>query len=1002
MEVRLSAYDIPFKTRGADVALDVSFDPQLKQVKAIATGTLQDGEVVHQKQFCETVPQAYEISVYAYGINGTPGKDGIDGAPGQDGYNGRNATECNDATRGGDGEPGGAGTPGTSGGPGGDGGDIIVNVDIENTDVLALLRVHNEGGSGGAPGRHGVGGPGGRGGRGGRGYSWTTTRQVPKIGGQPGETETVHDTHTRYPARNGRDGKAGHTPTIPLYAGAKGEDGTLRVNVSTDTSVKSYSGVYHLTLRRFRISSSTENGIYEPGDTLEISNIELRNDGHMPTPHGKKVRIAIETSNIMATNTQEILLIEPIPPGGSMQIPGRLVFTLKEYAGKVSAPLREDYPLLFKAEAVRLQRELRDFDRVRSCLRVSHPIEISQISAPKALLSGEFSSVTFEIRNYSLKEIGSAASERALQRAITLACNLEAPPSVGGRVVFCDARGKTIPEPLIVFGLSKIDPKGSVTATCHVKIEGVREDHTVHSVKSTLTIDKIGKPGDPKCVHSPTVLIKEGISYTPKAEDDFLLVTHKNTTKEQIVAWRELANDLGLSFAIWDTSIHEHLRLEESQTGEVSSSLLTTWRDKLIVVLNTWDYSGESEPAPLNLISQADLHKALSHNNIRLCVVGDSIGLAGRPSLMEEIPVIAKCFHDGISQFKRALRHTPPPVNISHVIDVSRTHFYPFSTGGKEHLQAEVYRVREYLWSRFPGQSFRVKSEYNPSPGRSFLFDKIRTEGLGRIEVQREETPAAGIVFEAQVDRQLAESSCFVHSIPNKVALLASLPAQKLATLVAKALSSGKASPAAAEPFIHAALLRIATEAGFTLPYYERPTYMGLPTLEFLKRDLLSQTDDTTHPVLDTYVSLMSRLSHLYKQEIPWTQRLFPFGDNHAIARDFSRNLTEIQRHVGDLLTNKERSQHRQLMKAAELQLGKTYGDKNKGRLADALKSNDTGTTSAIVTHNPYLGRPSSAQSSFNEHYKRIEADVSAKILKRSVMVKKLIPMASPSSNTAP
>jgi hypothetical protein len=762
--------------------------------------------------------------------------------------------------------------------------------------------------------------------------------------------------------------------------------GTLLIKVHDSGVVAHYSSVYDIKLSSFKSSSVTKNGIYEPGDTIEISDIEIRNDGGMPTPRGAKIRVSIVTNDAMATNTQELYLIDAIHPGCTLRLPGTMQFTLKEYTGDGKVPLVDKKVLDLRADTVRVRHRFHRFTKPEE-ITLTHPIEIERVRYGRSLLPREFTQMTFEVKNSSLKEIGPAAAERALRRAIELTCSTLVTPDSSSSVVFCDHTGKELSTPKLTFSISKINPKRNVAVSCHVKIKEAKEDHTAHYVESQLYLQKIAAL-DKKVVHAPTLQLKEGISYRPKDSDDFLLVTNLSTSAEELTAWKSLARELGLSFSIWDPSVYQHMRLSDTSPGGAAQSLLSSWRDKVIVVLNQGNSLGDILSNPTGIISQTDLDDALRQHNIRLYTIGESIVADGRPSLLREVAIRGKSYFNSISSFIASLDTHPPDSETPAVVEVSRVFTKQFGAAAQNYFESQVDAIRRQLKRRYPRETFLIIPEFDPHTLTKRFFGGILTESLGRIEIQLEEAPSNSSIIGISAADEKTHKARFVQSKANKVGLLSSLHSRQLLELTLETLTGAGKSPSTVEFILNAVALRIAAEAGLHLSKSDKHTDDDLPLLSALKHGILNRVSDASPPIIIACASLLCRLAYLRDQEVPWLQRVLPLGATHDLVRRFNGHLGEIDRHVRKHLTEPGLALYLKTRHATTSSLKSQFRGGDRGRLLEGLVSHNPTAGITVSDHNPYNVQGEVSDAEFEKRAADLSSQVEDSMVERKKLVK--------------
>lgn len=971
-----SSYSSSPYIHGADVTLNLSFSESSREVVGRYTAHLKGGGCVEAQTLSEGALAINEIAITTDGGRGKDGKNGVDGASGRNGRDGDNATQYSNGTNGEDGGPGCDGTPGTSGEPGGDGGDVLVNIHETDTDLLMLLRVSNNGGLGGAAGRHGHGGAGGRGGRGGSAHSWS-------------ELNTYNNqTEYRYrPGGNdGRRGRDGYTPSTRLYPGRHGSDGRLTIKVADEFGSVPYSGVYSLRLAGFQSEALSRNGIYEPGDTVEVRNIQIHNAGQMPTPRGKRIAISIAHNDWISTNQLSLHLIDPIYPGQTVTISGRMLFTLREYYGDGREELHQKEKLDLNASALRLNRRFNSFSQPQG-ITLSHPIKIAEIRYPRSLLTNEVSKITFDVENSSFKDIGPLALEKALQRAIRLSCAIHNSKNRTGKLLFCDSNGTIASSPQIDFDFAKIQSLGRSSVSCYARLENSQQGHAAHLIPTTLSITKIGAERERKNIHLKILEIREGVPYRPRPSDDALLVINEHTTDSELTAWLETAKELGIGLSVWDTSVYGHLQMSAPAGSAQAATLLDTWKDKLVIVLNQQNSALDGQEYPFALLSSADLDTSIRKNNIKFYAVGASVAMKTRPSLMLELPITEKSLHSGAAGLKSSLSSQLTPSTHLHVIEVSRHAIKRLSKPPQEAFEAEVVALRKWLTRRYPNESFNVIGTPSPSTQKTSFFGAITKEYLGRIEVQREEQPAESTLLQLTAEAARAHDPAFVRSNTNKVALLASIPSKQLVDRLVTALIRGAQNVETMDLLCSAFAYKVAVEAGFCSSENDKRIFKGTPTLELFRDEIIRQTNHTTLPIISAYALIASRLQHIQNQEIPLLSRLTAFGTNGAIARNITLATKQIEDHLIGLFSAPEKELFGQQVSFQVKELQRVFKDKKKARFLDALLNREPSSDFDVVGYNPYLTRASGDISAYTQKEEQIKIAVRGRALARKAMI---------------
>ncbi|KAL9656185.1 hypothetical protein ABK040_007802 [Willaertia magna] len=225
------------------------------------------------------------VLLKANGGNGGKGGDGGNGGNGGLGGNGSNGLEV--GGDGGDGGHGGNGGRPSEGAPGGNGGDIVICG--HDPRLFMLLKTQMRGGENGVDGAAGKPGEGGKGGKGGTGS-----------------------------IKSGRDGRNGNNGKIPSYnVSSKSKyayDGRALYRVLDHTNRVIYEGekLYSAKLLSYDIIAKEDDGIFEPGEFIYLTNFKIYNEGDIPLPAGSILKILNDPhGNIIGSD--QIILPEIAP-----------------------------------------------------------------------------------------------------------------------------------------------------------------------------------------------------------------------------------------------------------------------------------------------------------------------------------------------------------------------------------------------------------------------------------------------------------------------------------------------------------------------------------------------------------------------------------------------------------------------------------------------------------------------------------------------------------------
>jgi hypothetical protein len=337
------------------------------------------------------------------------------------------------ATSGGRGEDGGDGGNGTRGSDGGSGGKITVKLSAEDLHLSMLVGFDVDGGRGGDPGYNGRAGDGGEGGRGGSGASWTE-----KTGTQTCAPDSFVDngngssrvekgacsddtrTASRPGASNGSDGRDGSPGRGTITGGSNGGKGRYQFVVAGPGGTTVYRNAIDLRLSSFSFRESNANGVFEPGEIVEVTDLVVHNVSDMPWIPGKaKALLSLGSANWITAEPVEIEI--PAINGRSAATLGKVFrFRIRDNQLPVSENrLAISEAIVPVGRITRIERTPRGLQLPKT-LVISYPVEITPLQTKRNAVSpGEIIDVSWSVKNLSRSAVGlNSAEARALSTSI--------------------------------------------------------------------------------------------------------------------------------------------------------------------------------------------------------------------------------------------------------------------------------------------------------------------------------------------------------------------------------------------------------------------------------------------------------------------------------------------------------------------------------------------------------------------------------------------------------
>jgi hypothetical protein len=332
---------------------------------------------------------------------------------------------------------------------------------------------------------------------------------------------------------------------------------------------------------------------------------------------------------------------------------------------------------------------------------------------------------------------------------------------------------------------------GSVQVSWYITLAGTGEGKHTHQIKTSLDLQKIGSTGGFKRIERHTVGVTEGIGYKQKVGDNFLLVTNATTTPHELNAWKALARELGLSFAVWDLSVHEHLSLSKPVSAKSNSTLLKDWREKTIVILNKSNsIPGYGPLMPFDRLSSRDLDQALREYNTKLYVLGAPYPTDLRPSIAPPNPTRRTDTFESADDVIRRYKNELPEVGTEVRLKI-RTWSHLMSPAESVIFDRELDAITRHFNHRFPHALITISQHYEPELIKKIPLSGVKHLSLGEIVIKRQNIAVDGTILSGEVDSATISATSTIASLNNKVLLLAAMPTTALATKAVDTLIKG-------------------------------------------------------------------------------------------------------------------------------------------------------------------------------------------------------------------
>ncbi|AKU99444.1 PE_PGRS [Labilithrix luteola] len=669
-----------------------------------------------------------------------------------------------DASNGENGGSGGNGGSGSSGAPGGSGGQIVLRVSEYDTHLLLLVSHDVEAASGGKAGANGRGGKGGGGGLGGDGHSWSVTRTERDW---LGHERIRHEHHSKPGGYNGRDGHDGSDATTLLYDGPQGQRGTFTIAVVERDGIHHYADRYDLKLVGFRHRNENGDGIYEPEETIYVTDVEVQNTGKMPTPAHHDIVIAIVETDWIAPAEATLVVPRSLAPGERHLFRGlELPFKLR-----VFNPQRAGAALK-KAETIRLQASL---PRVRSVfegfavteeamqmgrIAVRFPLEITPLTSLFSLAPGEAARLQWNVMNVSERAVGFETDE---PRAVSVNIVMAGGDLQPNQIHLFDERGTHVPlDRGFARSVARIDAKHGNPFELTVAVSEDAPPHASARLVLAVQLGHFDAPNKLRPIQFQEFVVRVGEA-TEARQADVLVVANNRSDKTEIEAWREVIASFGLSSAVFDVSHVGNLEiLRDVANGER--------KFRMVVLLDNSMDTGQGPRPPTSLLDPTTT-LALTRAGVHVLQIHSGTGSILDRTLVPIDPVTPteRRAIDGTDREAVAAACANEPIGGNGVL---------VALQGKSDIVALRSKwLSEFIEARWPERRFVVWTTGNGDT------DTRDVERLHRLMIRRTADAARGSLTALNADEHLVHDARFVREARTRSLFADALPFE-IATLL--------------------------------------------------------------------------------------------------------------------------------------------------------------------------------------------------------------------------
>ncbi|MCB0349681.1 MAG: hypothetical protein KDD38_00775 [Bdellovibrionales bacterium] len=626
-----------------ELHLNLSYiNSQTGAVVGVTGKKINPGQKIETK-VGDQLPLNHDLSLKLLAVGGRGGRGG-DGGRGQDGGHGRDGRDASpnspgtDGTDGGDGGDEGAST---SGGNAADGGIINLRVDIHDNDLAMLLEQVNVcGNNGGTPGTGHGPGSGGRGGRGGSSCTWqeqTGTRPVYRTEttyNSKGEAVGSHQVHshdepvytTRYESggSDGRDGSSGRSSPGYVSRGKDSKPGKSQYIIIDESGVEhKYDGPYNLILQPgYKLTGDlNNNGFYEPGESITISNLTVTNSGYSPSPKYQKMILYVsDNSAWIRSKGIEISVPVVLNPGESYTFSKEtLAFYLAELPRLEEGLLSTSDTLKPRARVERVERDFKGFnDSSSTNLKIRYPIEITPLNGLQSIAEGEMTRVLFKVKNVSEQTIGAinGKNRRAFTRLRREGGELEKEA-----FAILDKNKSAVADNATGFdqALQGLKPGEEMIIDAVI---GVREGATPYSeaiLYPELHLESILKPDTIRRIQYNPFTLRVAQTFKYNSDSDILLVANHSLDDQVLEALKYTAKMRHLKMDIWDFNYYGFFNLNFKI--DEWNTFFSGYRNKTIIVMGNPVSTPIGKQRTQDLLSPNEVIDAARRFGIRIFII---------------------------------------------------------------------------------------------------------------------------------------------------------------------------------------------------------------------------------------------------------------------------------------------------------------------------------------------------------------------------------------------
>ncbi|MCC6619678.1 MAG: hypothetical protein IT385_00395 [Deltaproteobacteria bacterium] len=730
-----------------------------------------------------------EARLVATGGKGGDGGQGGDGGDGARGSDGRDATATSSGSNGGNGGDGGDGGRGTDGASGGAGGVIEVRTRGHDTWLLMVIAGADQpaslvaGGEGGAAGRHGRGGRGGSGGSGGSSFN-----------GSDSSGDHVY----RSGGFSGSSGSRGSTPTTPLFDGPDGASGRFTIEVTDAPHRGVYDRRYDLRARAFALDETTEgddrDGIFELGEVVVAEDLDLQNDGGMPSPEGAPATIEVLPGRLVEPLGDQVTLGRSLAVHEHALLPGPIRFRIpRPEITEQGDPLilEEDVVLRVTQRGPPGVPFVRAYgDRhARRRLVARFPVENrDHVHALRSLSPGESTRWSFTVHNVSRALLGEARRPVAIQVQLAGGELTPGDVEIRGPDGIIDLAGAVEGRSGAFHRIAALPAGGSYTLAGELRVRDGLPPYAHARLRFTIWLAELGAERREVffAVQHRDLEVRIEPRFRARPDGKALLCLNDRTTRPAYLAWSALfAEELGLAHDTWSLSREGHFdwrrELEDGTT-------LKAWlADRVAVVINQPFHPRASAETdwPAEYVPAREMREGATYEGTHLLLVGGSdVALTELLRPTAEARLTGDDFEDEAhllgKEAKTGGAMTQEVVRDDLTLAWDEVGLHRTALFGRPrllHVHSAARRLLERLEALYPSRRYVIVYHPDldrPPIGRRWLL--WRRWRVGRAEVRRTlDIDTSSAVLLAATDKELSDPA-YITGPEVRYTVLLSLP----------------------------------------------------------------------------------------------------------------------------------------------------------------------------------------------------------------------------------